>query len=170
MATTDQANLPDYEWAIQPQRSLFDLRLGELWKYRDLVMLFVRRDFVSVYKQTILGPLWYLIQPLLTTIIFTFIFGQVASLPDQDQRNLREQCKSVWQGLLPAPGCAGLHSHFQPDHLYYPADALRALLFAARIYYPAQLVDPVRALPGVDDGRSRPGIRYPQLFPDYQVP
>jgi lipopolysaccharide transport system permease protein len=66
---------------IQPQRSLLDLRLGELWRYRDLVMLFVRRDFVSVYKQTILGPLWYLIQPLLTTITFTIIFGNIASLP-----------------------------------------------------------------------------------------
>lgn len=73
----------DDEWSmvIEPQRSLLDLRLAELWHYRDLVMLFVRRDFVSVYKQTILGPLWYLIQPLLTTITFTFIFGRVASLP-----------------------------------------------------------------------------------------
>lgn len=66
---------------IEPRRSLLDLRLGELWQYRDLVLLFVRRDFVSVYKQTILGPLWYLIQPLLTTITFTFIFGRIASLP-----------------------------------------------------------------------------------------
>lgn len=66
---------------IEPQRSLLDLRLGELWRYKDLVMLFVRRDFVSVYKQTILGPIWYLIQPLLTTLTFTFIFGSVASLP-----------------------------------------------------------------------------------------
>ncbi len=66
---------------IRPQRRLLDLRLGELWRYRDLVMLFVRRDFVSVYKQTILGPLWYLIQPLLTTITFTVIFGRIASLP-----------------------------------------------------------------------------------------
>ena len=66
---------------IRPQRSLFDLRLGELWRYRDLVMLFVRRDFVAFYKQTILGPLWYLIQPLLTTITFTIIFGNFANLP-----------------------------------------------------------------------------------------
>jgi len=70
-----------WDMIIQPQRSLLDLRLGELWRYRDLVMLFVRRDFVSVYKQTILGPLWYLIQPLLTTITFTVIFGNIASLP-----------------------------------------------------------------------------------------
>lgn len=66
---------------IEPQRSLLDLRLGELWRYRDLVLLFVRRDFVAVYKQTILGPLWYLIQPLLTTLTFTVIFGQIARLP-----------------------------------------------------------------------------------------
>ena len=63
---------------IEARRRLFDLRLGELWRYRDLVMLFVRRDFVSVYKQTILGPLWYLIQPILTTVTFTFIFGNIA--------------------------------------------------------------------------------------------
>jgi lipopolysaccharide transport system permease protein len=73
--------IEEYDWTIEPQRGLFDLRLGELWRYRDLVMLFVRRDFVAVYKQTILGPLWYLVQPLLTTITFTFIFGRVAQLP-----------------------------------------------------------------------------------------
>jgi lipopolysaccharide transport system permease protein len=71
----------NWDMVIEPQRSLLDLRLGELWRYKDLVMLFVRRDFVSVYKQTILGPLWYLVQPLLTTLTFTFIFGNIASLP-----------------------------------------------------------------------------------------
>lgn len=83
MTDTLAKNTTDDSWdmIIQPQRGLFDLRLAELWKYRDLVMLFVRRDFVAVYKQTILGPLWYLIQPLLTTITFTVIFGQIASLP-----------------------------------------------------------------------------------------
>src|SRR5512138_3542484 len=71
----------DWTLIIQPQRHLLDLRLGELWRYRDLILLFVRRDFVAAYKQTVLGPLWYLIQPLLTTITFTFIFGRVADLP-----------------------------------------------------------------------------------------
>jgi lipopolysaccharide transport system permease protein len=71
----------EFDLTIRPQRSLLNLRLGELWRYRDLVMLFVWRDFVSVYKQTILGPLWYLIQPLLTTITYTVIFGSVAQLP-----------------------------------------------------------------------------------------
>ncbi len=66
---------------IGPQRGWFDLRLRELWRARDLIMLFVWRDFVSQYKQTILGPLWYLIQPALTTITFTIIFGRIAALP-----------------------------------------------------------------------------------------
>ncbi len=61
--TSNINNIPDlqnkdWDMTIEPQRSLLDLRLGELWRYKDLVMLFVRRDFVSVYKQTILGPLW----------------------------------------------------------------------------------------------------------------
>jgi lipopolysaccharide transport system permease protein len=70
-----------WDMFIRPQRSLFDLRLGELWRYKDLILLFVRRDFVAVYKQTVLGPLWYLIQPLMTTITFTIIFGNFAKLP-----------------------------------------------------------------------------------------
>ncbi|MES2812667.1 MAG: ABC transporter permease [Bacteroidota bacterium] len=69
-----------WDSVIQSQSSLFDLKLKELWHYRDLLVLFVRRDFVTVYKQTILGPLWFFIQPLLTTITFTIIFGNVAQL------------------------------------------------------------------------------------------
>lgn len=87
MAGFDHRTLPqsisdpqDWSLVIRPQRGLFDLRLGELWNYRDLIGLFVRRDFVAVYKQTILGPLWYLIQPVLTSLIFTVIFGRIARL------------------------------------------------------------------------------------------
>ncbi len=71
------------EWSliIRPKRAWWDLRLGQVWRYRDLILLFVRRDFVSYYKQTILGPLWFLIQPLLTTLTFTVIFGNIAALP-----------------------------------------------------------------------------------------
>ena len=70
----------EWDLIIRPQRDWWDLRLGELWRYRDLVRLFVWRDFVAYYKQTILGPLWYLIQPILTTIVFTIIFGNIAKL------------------------------------------------------------------------------------------
>jgi lipopolysaccharide transport system permease protein len=78
---TIQADPDQWDMIIGPKRNLFDLRLGELWHARDLILLFVRRDFVAVYKQTILGPLWYLIQPLLTTIVFTVVFGNIAKLP-----------------------------------------------------------------------------------------
>ncbi|UOG75939.1 ABC transporter permease [Hymenobacter tibetensis] len=73
----------DKEWTevIEPQDSLLALRLGDVWRYRDLVMLFVRRDFVSTYKQTVLGPIWFFIQPLLTTLTYVIIFGSVAKLP-----------------------------------------------------------------------------------------
>jgi len=66
---------------IRPACGWFDIHLSELWRYRDLIMLFVRRDFVSLYKQTILGPLWFLIQPLITTVVFTIIFGRIAKIP-----------------------------------------------------------------------------------------
>lgn len=73
----------EVEWTsrITPHRGWFDWRLGQLWRYRDLISLFVWRDFVAVYKQTILGPAWHVIQPLLTTLMFTLIFGKVARLP-----------------------------------------------------------------------------------------
>lgn len=68
------------QWEIAPKNNLFELKLNEVWAYRDLLVLLVRRDFVSFYKQTILGPLWFFIQPLFTTIIFTFIFGNLAGI------------------------------------------------------------------------------------------
>ncbi|HOR47458.1 MAG TPA: ABC transporter permease, partial [Caldisericia bacterium] len=70
----------NWDYIIRPQRQWFDLRLGELWRARNLIMLFVWRDFVTYYKQTILGPLWYLIQPLLTSLTFTVVFGNFAKL------------------------------------------------------------------------------------------
>jgi lipopolysaccharide transport system permease protein len=71
---------PEWDLVIQPQSSLFSLNLRDVWRYRDLLVMFVKRDFVSFYKQTILGPLWFFIQPLFTTIVFTFIFGNLAGL------------------------------------------------------------------------------------------
>lgn len=80
-STTDQHREQEH-WTevIKPKTSLLDLRLGELWRYRDLVMMFVRRDFISTYKQTILGPLWFFIQPVLTSLIYVIIFGRVAKI------------------------------------------------------------------------------------------
>lgn len=65
---------------IRPRNSPLDLNLKEVWKYRDLIKLFVARDFKTKYKQTVLGPLWFIIQPLFTTVIYNFVFGNIAGL------------------------------------------------------------------------------------------
>jgi len=83
----DTSNLaPDtssehWDMIIQPKAHLFDLKLKEVWKYRDLLWLFVRRDFTAQYKQTILGPLWHFIQPIFTTLMFLVVFGKIANIP-----------------------------------------------------------------------------------------
>ncbi|WP_187260547.1 ABC transporter permease [Pontibacter beigongshangensis] len=70
----------DWTLVIEPKSSLFDLQLKEVWRYRDLLIMFVTRDFISVYKQTILGPIWFFLQPLFTTITFTIVFGRIAGI------------------------------------------------------------------------------------------
>src|ERR1700722_16823299 len=69
-----------WDMIIEPQGSLFDLKLREVWHYRDLLLLLVRRDFVSFYKQTILGPVWFFIQPLFITLTYTLVFGKLAGI------------------------------------------------------------------------------------------
>ena len=73
---------PQQQWTetIESNHSLFDLKLKEVWRYKDLVYMFVKRDFVSGFKQTILGPLWFFINPIFTTIVFVFVFGNIAKL------------------------------------------------------------------------------------------
>ena len=71
----------DNETVIRPSTGWFNVDLPGLWRYRDLLWVLVHRDFVARYKQTVLGPLWFIIQPLLTTIVFAVIFGKVAHIP-----------------------------------------------------------------------------------------
>ena len=84
---------------IRPRKGWLDLHLGELVHYRDLILLLVKRDFTVMYKQTVLGPAWAIIQPLLTTIIFTVVFGNIAALPtDSMPPFLFYMCGSIaWQ-------------------------------------------------------------------------
>jgi lipopolysaccharide transport system permease protein len=70
----------EFDLVIKPQSSLFSLNLKEVWRYRDLLLMMIKRDFVTYYKQTILGPLWFFIQPIFTTITFTFVFGNLAGI------------------------------------------------------------------------------------------
>jgi lipopolysaccharide transport system permease protein len=69
-----------WDLVVEPAHSLFDLHLEEVWRYRDLLILLVRRDFVATYKQTILGPIWFFVQPILTTLTFMLIFGRIAGI------------------------------------------------------------------------------------------
>lgn len=66
--------------SIRPRKNLFDLKFGELWSYRDLLFLFIKRDITVTYKQTILGPLWFFLQPILTTLMFLLVFGRIAGI------------------------------------------------------------------------------------------
>ena len=75
-------NIAEEQWDIEitPGNNLFNLQLKDVWRYRDLLILLVRRDFVSFYKQTILGPLWFFIQPVITILLYTVVFGKLAGI------------------------------------------------------------------------------------------
>ena len=81
-----EATIPKDEWdlVVEPKSSLFSLNFKEVWRYKDLLLLMVRRDFVAYYKQTILGPIWFFLQPLLTTAMYFLIFFKVAKLSTDD--------------------------------------------------------------------------------------
>lgn len=70
----------DWLYTISPKKSAINLNFKEIWYYRDLLLLFVKRDVITMYKQTILGPLWYFIQPLFTSVIFTLVFNNIADI------------------------------------------------------------------------------------------
>lgn len=72
---------PQWDYVIQPKRKWFDIDLRGLWHYRDLCLMYVKRNFITTYKQTILGPAWFVIQPLFTIIMYMFIFGRLAGIP-----------------------------------------------------------------------------------------
>jgi lipopolysaccharide transport system permease protein len=94
MTNTNKAEDKDWDLVITGKKSLISLQLADIWRYRDLIILFVRRDFVAQYKQTILGPLWYLIQPVLTTLMFL--------IPVEGAARLRPAAVARWR-----PGTAG---------------------------------------------------------------
>lgn len=75
-------NNTEQQWTetIESKHSLFDLNLKEVWRYKDLVYMFVKRDFVSSFKQTILGPIWFFINPIFTTVVYIIVFGNIAKL------------------------------------------------------------------------------------------
>jgi hypothetical protein len=128
-----------WDLIILPRNRLFNLQLRELWRYRDLMLLFVKRDFIAQYKQTILGPLWHFINPIFTTVTYTIIFGNIAQLSTDGTPRLVFYMK--WnhalelllqhdhqygfdlhpkrgyfrQGVLPQTDCTACHCYFAHD-------------------------------------------------------
>ena len=78
-----ESNSDMWDMVIRPKRNLLDINLKEIWDYRDLVMLFVRRDFVAKYKQTILGPFWFILNPIISTLMYTLVFAGIAKIPTE---------------------------------------------------------------------------------------
>jgi lipopolysaccharide transport system permease protein len=78
-----ESNSEQWDLLIRPKRHLLDINLKEIWQYRDLIMLFVRRDFVAKYKQTILGPFWFILNPLISTMMYTLVFAGIAKIPTE---------------------------------------------------------------------------------------
>jgi lipopolysaccharide transport system permease protein len=88
MESNNSTTKEQWTETITSRKSLFDLQLKEVWHYRDLLFTFVRRDFLATYKQTILGPLWFIIQPIFTTLMFTVVFGKFAKISTDGQPQL----------------------------------------------------------------------------------
>jgi len=108
----------DEQWTsiILPKVGWFDVDFKELWRYKDLILLFVRRDFVAIYKQTILGPAWFIIQPLLTTIMFTIVFGNIAKISTDGLPKMLFYLSRVFLELSGPEHCHhDCHSHHRAD-------------------------------------------------------
>ena len=193
----EQTDPEKWDMIISPQRNLFDLRLRELWHARDLIMLFVRRDFVAVYKQTILGPLWYLIQPLLTTIVFTVIFGNIAKLPTDGLPSFLFYMSgtvifSYFASSLTKTSDTFMSNANMFGKVYFPrlavpvsilisnliAFAIQFGFFLAFMAYfclrgtpvASELVDLVHSGAVADDGGSGSGIWHHRFLADHQIP
>ena len=104
-----------FKTVITANSKWINLHLKETYEYRDLIFLFVRRDFISKYKQTILGPLWAVIQPLLTTIVFTVIFGSLANLTTLDVKATEETVIPAFLFYMAGTIC---WSYFYGKHIY----------------------------------------------------
>lgn len=77
--------MTNYDLIIRPKRHAFDINFKEIWQYRDLLYMFVKRDVITVYKQTVLGPIWFIVQPILTTVIYIVVFGNIAKISTDGQ-------------------------------------------------------------------------------------
>ena len=166
---------------IRPRTGWFDVDLEELWRYRDLIVMFVKRNFTVMYKQTILGPLWIILNPLITTVLFNVVFGGIAGLSTDlfcllHQRNRQYLCcqqSGVRQGIF----SAAYHTHqsgaYQPDQLLYPVchvHSVLGLLRRDRVWCTPDSLGVRCAAGSAGSYAAGPGCGYYRFRPDHQVP
>ena len=185
-----------WDIVIKPRSGLFRLDLEEVWLYRDLLVMYIRRDIVTFYKQTVLGPLWFVIQPLLTTVMFMFVFGGIAGIPTDGLPqplfymagllcwNYFSECLSrcsdtfnanqnVFGSIFPSSGGTLVHRYILHDKDGHSVRIVRFnlyLLFVQRIFVDGQRICLVGSLAAAHVGRTWFGVRIIDILLDDQVP
>ena len=152
---------------IRPHEKLWHFDFKEIWRYRDLIELFVRRNIVVQYKQTILGPLWYLIQPILTVIMNMVVFGGIAKMSTDGMPQ-----EHVWQGLFPSSGGAHRCGDIQFVAICHTGRTLcgaLSLFLYGRCSYSPQLGYSVYAPIGHDVSRTGPWLWNSDLLAHHEV-
>jgi len=183
-----------WDIVIKPRSGLFRLDLEEVWLYRDLLVMYIRRDIVTFYKQTVLGPLWFVIQPLLTTVMFMFVFGGIAGIPTDGLPqplfymagllcwNYFSECLSRCSDTFNAnqnvfgkvsSGGTLVHRYILHDKDGHSVRIVRFnlyLLFVQRIFVDGQRICLVGSLAAAHVGRTWFGVRIIDILLDDQVP
>lgn len=153
-----QVDQEHWDIIIEPKAHLLDIKVNDIWRYRDLLLLFVKRDITAQYKQTVLGPLWHFIQPIFTTVVFVMVFGKIARIPTDGIEpvlfymsgitiwNYFSSCLSATSGTFIAN--AGIFGKVYFPRLVMPLSTVMSnmvkfgiqfmLLIAAMIYYSMQ--------------------------------
>ena len=185
-----------WDIVIKPRSGLFRLDLEEVWLYRDLLVMYIRRDIVTFYKQTVLGPLWFVIQPLLTTVMFMFVFGGIAGIPTdglpqplfymagllcwnyfpkvfKPRIYVQRQSECIWKSIFPSSGGTLVHRYILHDKDGHSVRIVRFnlyLLFVQRIFVDGQRICLVGSLAAAHVGRTWFGVRIIDILLDDQVP
>lgn len=186
-----------WDIVIKPRSGLFRLDLEEVWLYRDLLVMYIRRDIVTFYKQTVLGPLWFVVQPLLTTVMFMFVFGGIAGIPTDGLPqplfymagllcwNYFSECLSrcsdtfnanqnvFGKVYFPRHGGTLVHRYILHDKDGHSVRIVRFnlyLLFVQRIFVDGQRICLVGSLAAAHVGRTWFGVRIIDILLDDQVP
>ena len=167
-----------WDIVIKPRSGLFRLDLEEVWLYRDLLVMYIRRDIVTFYKQTVLGPLWFVIQPLLTSptavlygglTLLELFLGVFKPLFGYVQR----QSECIWKSIFPSSGGTLVHRYILHDKDGHSVRIVRFnlyLLFVQRIFVDGQRICLVGSLAAAHVGRTWFGVRIIDILLDDQVP